>query len=107
MLAAAVDDAVPDAPANWTELSAEELAGPGYPGATRGWRNDETRAEVVVFRTEPAGTRLLNDQPWVVRHPPGDDGTTTTTFGSESSAETFALDYLTDHPEPEGADPGR
>jgi hypothetical protein len=87
---------------SWTRLDEDAFSGHEYTNVTQGWRNNETDAEVTIFRVEGTGLADVTDKDWAVQHPRFDDDNTHF-FDSEEAAEEFAESYIEDHPAPEAS----
>jgi len=89
---------------NWTELTDEELSGHEYQNAEAGWRNTETDAEVIVYRTEGTGMADVTEKDWAVQHPFDEDTDDNVEFFDDrDAAVAFAEEYIDDHAEPPNA----
>jgi hypothetical protein len=88
--------------AHWKEMPTSQLSGNGYQNAVRGWRNEQTDAEVIVFRTENTGLDELDEaQEWAVSHPYTNDNVHFAP--TKGAAVDFALGWMKRHETPENA----
>lgn len=85
---------------NWTELPDSHFEGNGYRNIQRGWKNTETDAEVLIYRVENTGMEDVTDKEFAVQHPL-DGGENSHFFDDVEKAESYADDYMSDHPNPE------
>ncbi|QOS14133.1 uncharacterized protein HfgLR_25290 (plasmid) [Haloferax gibbonsii] len=84
----------------WEHLDESAFDGPEYTNVSQGWKNDETDAEVTIFRVQGTGLEEVTECEWAVQHPDFEDKNTHF-FDSEDDAENFAQEYIEEHPAPE------
>lgn len=87
---------------HWKEMAPKQLTGNGYQNAEKGWRNEQTDAEVIVFRTEGTGLDEVPEaEEWAVSHPYTNDNVHFAK--TKGAAVSFARNWMQQHKTPENA----